>query len=45
MAYMGKIDTMSDNIYRYLNFNEIKSFQDSADRARKIPVLDVRDVA
>jgi aconitate hydratase 2/2-methylisocitrate dehydratase len=45
LSYMGKIDTLADNIYRYLNFNEIKSYQDSAERASRIPLLDVRDVA
>lgn len=45
MQYMGKIDAMSGSIYRYLNFNEIQSYQESADRARQIPVTDVQDVA
>ncbi|MEX2130686.1 MAG: bifunctional aconitate hydratase 2/2-methylisocitrate dehydratase [Pseudohongiellaceae bacterium] len=45
MKYMGKIDTMADKIYRYLNFNEIKSYQDAAERAKNIPLTDVRDVA
>jgi len=28
---MSTLDSMSDEIYRYLNFNEIESFQDAAD--------------
>ena len=31
MAYTSELDTMSDDIYRYLNFNEIESYQKSAD--------------
>ncbi len=30
MGYMEKIDTLADEIYRYLNFHEIESFQKSA---------------
>jgi len=33
MKYVKDLDSMSSEIYRYLNFNEIKSFQDSADDA------------
>jgi len=31
MAYASELNTMSDDIYRYLNFNEIESYQKSAD--------------
>jgi len=31
MAYASELDTMSDDIYRYLNFDEIESYQKSAD--------------
>ena len=34
MSYVSDLDTMSEEIYRYLNFNEIDSFQTSADSAR-----------
>lgn len=34
MKYASDLDTMSDEIYRYLNFNEIESFQFSADSAK-----------
>lgn len=30
MSYAADLDTMSDEIYRYLNFNEIEDFQKSA---------------
>jgi len=43
MEYASELDTMSDDIYRYLNFNEIKDYQDSAakieGRLLDIPVV------
>ncbi len=40
MEYMKDIDSMGDEIYRYLNFNEISEFQDSAD-ASKVKFKDI----
>lgn len=37
MSYMGSIETMSDEIYRYLNFHEIAEYKDVADKV--IPVV------
>jgi len=34
MAYVKDLDAMSDEVYRYLNFNEIAEFQQSADDAK-----------
>lgn len=34
MDYVKDLDAMSDEIYRYLNFNEIADFQHSADEAK-----------
>ncbi len=31
MSYVKDLDSMSAKVYRYLNFNEIESFQDAAD--------------
>lgn len=45
MVYMQSLDTMKGDIYRYLNFNEIESFQEAADRAKMIPATNVQDVA
>lgn len=43
MAYASELDTMSDDIYRYLNFNEIESYQKSAQdietHLKGIPVI------
>ncbi|MDE0989887.1 MAG: bifunctional aconitate hydratase 2/2-methylisocitrate dehydratase, partial [Pseudomonadales bacterium] len=40
MAYMKDLDTMADDIYRYLNFHQIESFQNSADQAI-IPAINI----
>lgn len=45
LSYMGNVKTMAGQIYRYLNFNEIESFQDAADRAKAIPAVNVQEVA
>lgn len=34
MNYVKELDAMSDEVYRYLNFNEIAQFQQSADDAK-----------
>ena len=44
MQYMGKLDTLSAKIYRYLNFNEVASFMKGAERAKVIPLQNIRDV-
>jgi aconitate hydratase 2/2-methylisocitrate dehydratase len=44
MSYMEKLNTMSGDIYRYLNFNEIQSFMEAADRAKNIPMANVVEV-
>lgn len=45
LVYMQSLDTMKGEIYRYLNFNEIESFQEAADRAKQIPLTNIQDVA
>lgn len=45
MAHMKPIDTMADSIYRYLNFNEIESFMEAAERAKSIPLTNIAEVA
>lgn len=45
MKYMDDVKTMSDNIYRYLNFNEIKSYMEAAERGKNIPAVNVQEVA
>jgi aconitate hydratase 2 / 2-methylisocitrate dehydratase len=40
LEYAKSLDTMSDEIYRYLNFHEIESFQDSAKQVT-IPLVNI----
>jgi aconitate hydratase 2/2-methylisocitrate dehydratase len=42
--YAGKLSTMGAEIYRYLNFNEIESFQKAADKVKTIHVTHVQEV-
>jgi len=41
---MKNIDTMTDDIYRYLNFNEIQSYREAADRAENIPAINIQEI-
>ncbi len=41
MAFMDSLNTMSGEIYRYLNFNEIESFMQGADKAKNIPAVNI----
>ncbi len=38
MAYAEDINTMADDIYRYLNFNEMENYQSAADAAFPVKV-------
>lgn len=40
LSYVSELDTLNAEIYRYLNFNEIESFQKSADSA-VIPTVNI----
>ncbi|MCZ6501376.1 MAG: bifunctional aconitate hydratase 2/2-methylisocitrate dehydratase [Gammaproteobacteria bacterium] len=44
MEYAKNLDTMADELYRYLNFDQIESFQNSAEQVT-IPVVNVVEVA
>jgi len=44
LEYAGKLNTMGKEIYRYLNFNEIESFQKAADKVKTIQVTHVQEV-
>lgn len=45
LEYANKIDSMSSEIYRYLNFNEIESFQKAADEGKRIASVEIQTVA
>ena len=45
MEYASKIDSMSDEIYRYMNFDQIESFQKSAEEGKLIAAEQIVNVA
>ena len=45
LEYASKIDSMSDEIYRYMNFDQIASFQKGADEGKLIAAEQIVDVA
>jgi aconitate hydratase 2/2-methylisocitrate dehydratase len=44
LEYAKNLDAMADDIYRYLNFDQIKAFQDSAEEGARIAALEVQEV-
>ena len=45
MEYASKIDSMASEIYRYMNFDQIESFQKSAEQGRLIAAQQIVEVA
>ncbi|UTF60741.1 bifunctional aconitate hydratase 2/2-methylisocitrate dehydratase [Gilvimarinus sp. DA14] len=45
LSYASKLDSMSADIYRYLNFNEIEEYQKSADEGKRIAAVEIQNVA
>jgi aconitate hydratase 2/2-methylisocitrate dehydratase len=45
MTYADELDSMAAEIYRYMNFNEIQSFQALADDGQRIAATLIDDVA
>jgi aconitate hydratase 2 / 2-methylisocitrate dehydratase len=43
--YASKINSMSADIYRYLNFNEIESYQNAANEGKRIAAVEIQTVA
>ncbi len=44
-SYAQKINSMGSEIYRYLNFNEIASYQKAADQGKRIAAVEIQTVA
>ncbi|MDB2409520.1 bifunctional aconitate hydratase 2/2-methylisocitrate dehydratase [Pseudomonadales bacterium] len=44
MAYANKIDSMSDDIFRYLNFDQMKRFQEGAEEGKRIAAIEIQEV-
>jgi len=45
MEYAGKIDSMSEEVYRYMNFDQIESFQKSAEQGKLIAAEQIVEVS
>ena len=45
LEYASKIDSMSGEIYRYMNFDQIESFQKAADEGKRIAAVQIAEVA
>jgi len=45
LEYASKINSMGADIYRYLNFNEIESYQNAADEGKRIAAVEIQTVA
>ena len=45
LEYASKIDSMSSEIYRYMNFDQIESFQKAADEGKRIAAVQIAEVA
>ncbi len=45
LEYAKDLDSMSSEIYRYLNFDQISEFQKSAEEGKKIAAIQIQDVA
>jgi aconitate hydratase 2/2-methylisocitrate dehydratase len=44
MEYARNIDSMADDIYRYLNFDQMAKFQKSAEEGARIAAVEIREV-
>jgi aconitate hydratase 2/2-methylisocitrate dehydratase len=45
LSYANKLNSMSSEIYRYLNFNEIESYQNAANEGKRIAAVEIQTVA
>jgi aconitate hydratase 2/2-methylisocitrate dehydratase len=45
LDYARELDAMADDIYRYLNFDQISEFQKSAEEGKRIAAVEVQEVS
>jgi aconitate hydratase 2/2-methylisocitrate dehydratase len=45
LKYVSKIDSMSDEIYRYMDFDQIESLQRSAEQDKLIAALQIVEIS
>lgn len=44
MEYALKIDSMSDEIFKYMNFDQMASFQEAAEEGKRIAAVEIEEV-
>jgi aconitate hydratase 2 / 2-methylisocitrate dehydratase len=45
LSFAKDLDSMSSEIYRYLNFNEIEAYQKSADEGKRIAAVQIQELS
>lgn len=45
MEFAQNLDSMADEIYRYMNFDQIAEFQTKHDEGKKIAAIEIQDIA
>jgi len=45
MEYARNLDSMSDEIYRYMNFDQIAAYQESADEGKRIAAVQIEELS
>ena len=45
MQYATKINSMSDDIFRYMNFDQIEAFQQGAEKGKRIAAVEIQEIA
>ncbi|MBL4827693.1 MAG: bifunctional aconitate hydratase 2/2-methylisocitrate dehydratase [Spongiibacteraceae bacterium] len=45
MHFVKDLDSMSNDIYRYLNFNEIEAYQNAADEGKRIAAVQIQELS
>jgi len=45
MEFAKNLDSMSSEVYRYLNFDQIASFQANAEEGKKIAAVEITEVS
>jgi aconitate hydratase 2/2-methylisocitrate dehydratase len=45
LEYADKLDSMADDIYRYMNFDQIAEFRDRADEGARIAAVEIQELS
>ena len=44
LKYASELDSMSEEIYRYMNFDQIVEFQKSAEEGKRIAAVEIEEI-